>query len=204
MEDGRKICQYSGMPTIEELVKRNRSYRRFHEHEKVGPGLLKRLVDLTRDCASAANLQPLKYIISSEPEKNNIIYPHLNWAGYLAGWPGPDEGERPPAYIIILGDLKISRDFSCNHGIAAQTILLGAVEAGLGGCIISSIDRPGLSGALAIPDGYEVLLVVAIGRPREVVVITGITPGGDIKYWRDARGVHYVPKRSLEEILLNI
>ncbi len=70
--------------------------------------------------------------------------------------------------------------------------------------MISSIDRPGLSAALAIPDGYEVLLVVAIGRPSEVVVITDAAPGGDIKYWRDARGVHYVPKRSLEEILLNI
>lgn len=204
MEGRPKICQYGVMPTIKELVEKNRSYRRFHEHEKVGPGLLRGLVGLTRYCASAANLQPLKYIISSEPEKNGRIYPHLNWAGYLTDWPGPAAGERPPAYIIVLGDLKISRDFSCNHGIAAQTILLGAVEAGLGGCIISSIDRPGLSKALAIPEGYEILLAIAIGRPKEVVVITGLTPGGDVKYWRDSQGVHHVPKRSLDDLILGI
>jgi len=190
------------MPGIEELVKKNRSYRRFHEHEKVGLGLLKGLVDLTRYCASAANLQPLKYIISSEPETNNLIYPHLNWAGYLEEWLGPCEGERPPAYIIILGDLRISKDFSCNHGIAAQTMLLGAVEAGLGGCIISSIDRPALRRDMSISDDLEILLVVAIGRPAEVVVITDAPPGGDIKYWRDTQGIHHVPKRSLDEIII--
>lgn len=204
MEEGGKICQYITMPTIEELVKRNRSYRRFNEREQVRPTLLRGLIDLTRYCASAANLQPLKYIISCDPGKNALIYPHLKWAGYLADWQGPVEGERPPAYIIVLGDLRISKDFSCNHGIAAQTILLGAVEAGLGGCIISSIDRPALSKALAIPKDYEVLLAVAIGPPKEVVVLTEVAPGGDIKYWRDAQGVHHVPKRRLDDIILDI
>ena len=87
------------------------------------------------------NAQPLKYIISNNPEKNQLIFPTLAWAGYLKDWPGPIEGERPSAYLIMLGDKSISENFFCDHGIAAQSILLGAVEKELGGCIIMSIQR---------------------------------------------------------------
>ena len=187
---------------IKELVTANRSYRRFHEKEKVSRETLVELVDLARLSASAANLQPLKYILSADPERNRLIFPTLSWAGYLEDWPGPAEGERPAAYIVILGDTRITSSFGCDHGIASQNILLGAVERGLGGCLIGSIDRDRLRSALGIPDYLEILLVAALGRPAEKVVIEPVGPDGDIRYWRDHDGVHHVPKRALEEIII--
>ena len=163
---------------------------------------MRELVDLARLSASARNAQPLKYILSCQPQKNSLIFPHLAWAGYLTDWPGPCEGERPSAYIIILGDTEISQSSGCDHGIAAQSILLGATEEGLGGCMIASIKRQGLRQALEIPPRYEILLVLALGKPKETVVIETVGPGGDTKYWRDSKGVHHVPKRALDDIII--
>ena len=188
---------------IRDLIKSNRSCRRFHEESAVERKTLEELVDLARLSPSAANLQPLKYILSCEKERNAAIFPHLAWAGYLKDWPGPSPGERPSAYIVILGDTKISRNFGCDHGIAAQSILLGAREKGLAGCMIGLIDREELRSVLDIPARYEILLVVALGKPREDVVLEEIGPTGDIKYWRDPSGVHHVPKRPLKELILD-
>ena len=186
---------------LRDLIIKNRSYRRFYQDAVIERQILKELVDLARLSASAANLQPLKYMLCCEPEKNALVFPHLGWAGYLKNWPGPDEGERPSAYIIILGDTEISRSFGCDHGIAAQSILLGATEKGLGGCMIGTVQRQELREALDIPDHYEVLLVLALGKPKEKVVIESVAQDGDVKYWRDAQGVHHVPKRSLDGII---
>ena len=125
------------------------------------------------------------------------------WAGYLKDWDGPAEGERPAAYIVILGDKDISPSFGCDHGIAAQSILLGATERGLGGCMIGSVKKQGLREALEIPPGYEILLVIALGKPKETVVIEAVGPDGDIKYWRDDEDVHHVPKRALDDMILS-
>lgn len=188
---------------LRDLVEKNRSYRRFQEDAPVGPEVLKELVDLARLSASAANLQPLKYILSWEPAKNGLIFPHLGWAAYLKDWPGPEKGQRPPAYIVILGDTAISKTFGCDHGIAAQSILLGAVERGLGGCMIASIQRSQLKEALSIPARLEILIVIALGKPLEEVVIDEAVAGDGIEYWRDGRGTHHVPKRKLEDIILS-
>jgi nitroreductase len=187
---------------LEDLIRKNRSYRRFHQDVPVSLETLRALVNLARLSASANNLQPLKYILSCEPETNARIFPHTRWAGYLNDWPGPAEGERPAAYIIILGDTEIRQPFGCDHGIAAQSIRLGATERGLGGCIIGSVDKSGLRQVLDIPDRYEVLLVLALGKPKETVVLEEVGPDGDIRYYRDAQGVHHVPKRSLDELIL--
>jgi len=187
---------------ITELIKGNRSYRRFHQEVPVSLEALKGLVDLARLSASAANLQPLKYLISEEPSSNADIFSCLAWAGYLKDWPGPSEGERPAAYIVVLGDTEISKNFGCDHGIAAQSILLGARGQELGGCMLGSIQRDRLRQVLKIPDNLEILLVIALGRPKETVVLEEVAPGGSIKYWRDAAGVHHVPKRRLEDIIL--
>ena len=189
---------------LKDLVLKNRSYRRFDEDEVVDIKTLKELVDLARHSAAAANLQPLKYILACDKDKKRAIFPHLAWAGYLKDWTGPEEGERPSAYIVILGDKSIVNDFGCDHGIAAQSIFLGAVERGLGGCILGSIRRDKLIESLNIPRHYEILLVIAIGKPSEKVVIENIGQDGNIKYWRDKKGIHHVPKRSLEEIVLDI
>ena len=184
------------------LVHRNRSYRRFHEDVAIERETLRELVDLARHSASAANLQPLKYILSCDPEKNAKIFPHLAWAGYLKDWPGPAEGERPSAYIVILGDKGVAKAFGCDGGIVAQSMLLGAVEKGLGGCMIGSVKRQELQRELEIPDCYDILLVVALGKPAEAVAIESVEDDGSIRYWRDADGVHHVPKRSLDELIV--
>ena len=187
---------------MKDLVLKNRSYRRYDQSEGVSRETLIELVDLARHSATASNMQPLKFLLSAEASRNDVIFPHLAWAAYLKDWDGPAEGERPAAYIIVLGDKNVKQSFGCDHGIAAQSILLGAVEKGLGGCIIASIRRPELCRALSVPEHLEVLLAIALGRPKERVVIETVGPEGDIKYWRDADGTHHVPKRSLKELIV--
>lgn len=187
---------------LKDLIVKNRSYRRFYEKEIIEKETLKELIELARLSPSAANLQPLKYIISVEKNQNMLIFPNLAWAGYLKDWKCPEEGERPSAYIVILGDKNISRQFGCDHGIAAQSILLGAAEKGLGGCMIGSIDREGLRKAFTIPEEYEILLVIALGKPKEKVLLEEVGSDANIKYWRDGKNIHHVPKRSLNDIII--
>ena len=189
---------------IKDLIIKNRSVRRFQENVAVERETLRELVDLARLSASAANMQPLKYVLSCEPERNAHVFRHIGWAGYLKDWPGPAKGERPAAYIIILGDTEISEFTDCDHGIAAQSILLGAAEKGLAGCMIGTVRRKELSAALEIPPRYKILLVLALGKPAEKVVLETAGPDGNIEYWRDADGVHHVPKRPLDELILEI
>ncbi|MBU4212203.1 MAG: nitroreductase family protein [Verrucomicrobia bacterium] len=187
--------------TFKTLVVKTRTVRRLYQAHRVKRADLLELVNLARLSASGGNLQPLKYILSCDPKRNAMIFTCLAWAGYLKTWGGPVEGERPAAYIIILGDTTIRREFGCDHGIAAQSIMLGATAKGLGGCIIGSIKRERLRAGQAIPVKYEILLVLALGRPVEKVILEAVQDG-DIKYWRDAKGRHHVPKRSLREIVL--
>ena len=186
---------------IYDIIKKNRSYRRFYQERLIDPDRLKSLVELARLSPSTANLQPLKYVLSWEPERNAMIFPLLGWAGYLKDWDGPMESERPSAYIVILGDREITDNFSVNHGIAAQSILMGATEMGLGGCIIGNVQKERLRALLRLPGRYEVLLVIALGVPKEHVVLEDIKEG-NVHYWRDADGVHHVPKRLLSDIIL--
>ena len=189
---------------LKDLVLKNRSYRRFIESEAVSRDTLRDLVDLARLSASAANLQPLKFLLANTREQAAAIFPHLAWAGYLTDWPGPPEGERPAAYIAILGDTEIRPAFDCDHGIAAQSILLGATEKGLGGCMIGAINRETLRESLHLPGRYEILLVIALGKPKETVTIDPVGEDGSIKYWRDDSDVHHVPKRALDEIIVDV
>ncbi len=187
---------------ISDLVKANRSCRRFYEDQPVDLKTLEALVDLARLSASGANLQPLKYILSCDSRMNAEIFSCLAWAAYLKDWPGPEVGERPAGYIVILGDKNISQDFGCDHGIAGQSMLLGARDKGLAGCMLGSINRKVLREILDIESHLKILLVVAIGKPKEEVVIETVGPDGNIRYWRDTKAVHHVPKRSLSDIIV--
>ena len=188
---------------IKELILKNRSYRRFHQDVSIDLETLKELVDLARCSASGANRQPLKYILSCDAEKNGKIFPNLFWAGALKDWPGPAEGERPSAYIIILLDKEMSQSPGVDHGIAAQSMLLGAVDKGFGGCMMGAINRDGLREVLQIPERYEILLTIALGKPNEKVVLETVGEDGNTNYWRDDESVHHVPKRSLDEIIID-
>ncbi len=187
---------------IEELIKQNRSCRRFYQDTAVSEETLKELVNLARLSASAANIQPLKYILSSEPENNAKIFSCLAWAAYLKDWSGPPEGERPAGYIIMMGDTSISTNFWCDHGIASQSILLGAREKSLAGCMLGAINKKNLQKFLEIPSNLEILLVLAIGKPKEKIVLQTVGDDGNIKYWHDEKDIHHVPKRKLENIII--
>ncbi len=186
---------------LKELIFKTRSYRRFNESYQIDDKTIESLIDLARLSPSGANKQPLKYLYYNTAKECEKIFPYLAWAGYLTDWPGPEQGERPTAYIIILGDKSISELFGVDHGIAAHSILLGATDAGLGGCIIGSIKRDELTNELSIPDNFDILLILALGKPIENIIIEDIK-GADVKYWRDKNKNHHVPKRSLKELII--
>jgi len=188
---------------IKDLLIKNRSYRRYDESVEIPEKKLLEWVDLTRYCASGRNAQPLKYIISCDKEKNKKVFSALAWAAFLKDWDGPSEGERPTAYIIQLLDTAIANNFFCDDGIAAQSILLAAVEEGFGGCIFRSINKPKLTELLGIPEQFQIINVISLGKPIEKIVVDDLK-NDDYKYWREEDGTHHVPKRSLKDILLNI
>lgn len=185
---------------LKELILKSRSYRRFDESYQIDAKTIESLIDLARLSPTGANKQPLKFLYFNTPDECNRIFPYIAWAGYLTDWAGPEKGERPSAYILIAGDKSISDLFGVDHGIAAQSIMLGATEAGLGGCIIGSIKRTELSNELSIPDNFDILLILALGKPVEKVIIEDIKDS-NVKYWRDNNKNHHVPKRSLKELI---
>ncbi len=187
---------------LKDLVHQCRSYRRFHQEALIPKETLREMVDLARIVASGSNKQPLKYVISGEGKTNDKIFSCLRWAGQLKDWGGPVDGEHPSAYVVVLGDKDIQPSFGVDHGIAAQTILLAAVEKGFGGCMLGAVDREKLSGLLGLTPNLEILLVIALGKPKEVIVIETLQPGKSTVYWRDENQVHHVPKRSLEDIIV--
>ena len=187
---------------FKDLVLKCRSYRRFYQDVAVENKTLRELVDLARNSASATNRQPLKYILSCSRENNALIFSTLHWAGILKTWPGPSEGERPAGYIVILGDKEISANFGLDPGIAAQTILLGAVEKGLGGCMLGAVEREQLRQLLKIPEKYEIPLVIALGKPKEKIILETMKPTDSFDYWRDKDEGHHVPKRKLNDIIV--
>lgn len=185
---------------LRELLLKNRSYRRFFQEDKIEIEDLKKMVENVRFSASAANIQPLKFILITDEAMNEKIFPNLNWAAYLKDWSGPDEGERPSAYIVMIGYQKKSPYIGWDYGIALQTILMGAVEKGYGGCSILAFDKKKVRQLLEIPDEFEIAIVIALGKPKEQVLIDEVSDG-DIRYWRDENQVHHVPKRSLAELI---
>ncbi|HMM22143.1 MAG TPA: nitroreductase family protein [Selenomonadales bacterium] len=188
---------------FETLVRKNRSYRRFYEQENISRETLLKLIDYARLSPSGANRQALRYYISCDKALNERIYPGLRWAAYLKDWSGPEAGERPSAYIVVVQEERYKAVTNVDYGIAVQSILLGAAELGLGGCAIGNLDQAVLREALGIPETREILLAIALGKPKEIVVLDEIGPDGDIQYWRDGNQVHHVPKRKLADLVLN-
>lgn len=187
---------------LKDLVLNNRSYRRFDATAAVSMQTLEELVDLARLCPSAANRQPLRCILCNTPADNAAVFACLKWAAYLKDWEGPTEAERPTAYVVLVNTVR-DWDFAAfDLGITAQTMLLGAVERGLGGCMLAALDRKGLRAHFALPPDMEARLVLALGRPVEDVRIVDLPADGSIRYWRNESGVHFVPKRSREELIL--
>ena len=186
---------------LRELVLKNRSYRRFDGKHRIPMATLRNLVDLARLAPTGGNKQSLRFRLINRPSQCALVFPHLAWAGYLEDWKGPVESERPTAYIVILNDTRVSNSPGNDTGIAAQTLMLGAVEAGLGGCMIGSVSRGALHKKLELAPELQIALVLALGKPVESVVLTRVK-NNDIRYWRDDTGVHHVPKRSSRELIV--
>lgn len=190
--------------SFKELVKKNRSYRGFDESVVVTKEQLLEMVDCARFAPFSQNFQSFKYFLSCDPETNGIIQPLTAWARWLMPIELPRKGHMPTAFIILCYDSDIGpgpERFTKDVGICAQTILLSATEMGLGGCMIGNFSPEKMKAALKLADNLTPMLVIAIGKPDETVVMTEVK--GDIKYYRDENDVHYVPKRSLEDLVIN-
>jgi len=185
---------------IKELVVKNRSYRRFYEEEKIDDAKLKSFVELVRYCGSGMNAQSLKYILVNNDEDCEKVFNCLGWAGYLKNWDGPKKGERPVAYIVQLHDESLAKNYFCDDGIQLQTILLAAVESGYGGCIVKNVKKD-LNLILNVPEDMKIIQVLALGKPKEKIHIVDMKEN-DFKYWRDDNDEHYVPKRTIDELII--
>jgi nitroreductase len=192
---------------MQEIIVKTRTFRRFFEKEPISMEVLRGLIDLARLGGSARNGQPWQYLPVNTPRQCTAVYPFLGWAGYLADWKGPEPGERPSAYILCF----LNRDWlkgpeseaQFDLGVATQNLLLGAMVQRIGGCRIGNFN-PRLAELFAVPEQLELSLVVALGRPRETVILEECSTDDEIRYWRDEQGVHHVPKRSLESCTLEL
>ena len=184
------------------IVLKNRSYRAFDERRPVTRKELEYLVSLARVTPSAVNRQPLKFFLSSDERTNARILPLTAWAGLLKDVKLPPDGRRPAAYIVICVDQRIAKNADKDVGIAAQTMLLGAADMGLGGCMIGAFDPARIHAALELEKYLFPSLIIALGKPDERVEIVDIQ-GGETAYYRDENGDHFVPKRTMEELIVN-
>jgi len=186
---------------LKELVQANRSYRKFDTQRKVHVQELHALVELARLTPSSKNRQPMKYLLVHDENEVAFVFAQLKWAWFLRNWDGPAEHERPPAYIIMVLDKRLNDRADFDAGIAAQTMLLGASALGLGGCIVRTINRYELGKFYQLPEYIEIVLVIAIGKPAQQVVLDATDQKGNMEYWTDETGVHHVPKRSFDELI---
>ena len=189
---------------FKQIVVKNRSYRRFDQSHSLNKEMLLELVDLARCTPSAGNRQLLRYVISCASEINSKIFNTLGWAASLPDWPGPEEGERPTGYIVIVTDRSSWDWVRVDLGIAAQTILLGAAAEGLGGCMLGNVRKEQLKQVLGLGDDLEIVLVIALGKPVEEVVLEDVGSDESLTYYRTVDRVHHVPKRRLQDLLLKV
>ncbi len=188
---------------IRDLILENRSYRSFDESVPVTLDMLTEWVDNARLTPSSVNLQPLKYKLIATREGVEKLLPCTAWAGLLKDVSLPPEGHHPTGFVVICHDTTVRETpFEKDVGIAAMTILLSAVEAGFGGCMIGAFNRDKVGEVLRIPEKYVPMLVVALGKPDETVILTEAQDKENVAYYR-THGLHFVPKRKLDDILID-
>lgn len=192
---------------MQTIIARTRTFRRFVEKEQISTATLHELIDLARLGGSARNGQPWQYMVADTPDLCEKIFPFLAWAGYLTDWKGPIAGERPSAYILCLLNKNRLKgpesEAQFDLGIATQNLLLGAMEKRIGGCRIGAFNAQ-LAASFKLPEYLQLSLVIALGKPRETVILEECKDEGDIRYWRDDHGVHHVPKRTLDSCLVDL
>lgn len=189
-----------------DLVKQARSHRGFRQDRKVTRQELEHLVECARFTPAARNDQVLKYYLAEKPETVAAIQPLTKWAGALAELALPRKGAEPVAYIVICLDGSLAENptpYQRDVGIVAQTMLLAAAEMGLNGCMIGSFAAGELREKLGLPEAIKPQLLLALGEGTDRIVMTDVGKDGSTTYYRDAEDTHYVPKRTLEQLILN-
>ncbi len=189
-----------------DLVKQARSHRGFRQDRKVTRQELEHLVECARFTPAARNDQVLKYYLAEKPETVAAIQPLTKWAGALAELHLPRKGAEPVAYIVICLDGSLAENpapYQRDVGIVAQTMLLAAAEMGLNGCMIGSFAAGELREKLGLPEAIKPQLLLALGEGTDRIVMTDVGEDGSTTYYRDAGDIHYVPKRTLEQLILN-
>lgn len=183
---------------VSEAIKKRRSIRKFKE-KRITYETLKKLIDAGRIAPSAANLQPLEYLIVDDPELEKRVFENTEWANYI-DWE-PSFEERPRAYIFILIDEKNITDwYKYDVGLASENICLKALDEGLGACILAAINRDAITELLNVPENKRVDIAIALGVPDQEAKIDD-SREGDVEYWIDDEENFHVPKRDLEDIL---
>jgi len=183
-----------------ELIKKNRSYRRFDNSKKISMEQLENFVEHARIAQCSANRQPLRYSLITEKEACEKLYDGLKWAGYLTDWDGPVPEERPVAYIVVAAKNDLMDFEKVDSGLAMQNMTLAAISEGVGSCMIGMFNKKIVSEVSGFDDEHTILYVIAFGYPVENVSLTDVKDG-DFKYYRDDAGNHFVPKRSMDEII---
>lgn len=186
--------------SIYETIISRRTIRKF-DQKKIDPEILKNIVNAGRLAPSAANLQPLEYLIIDDEDLKKRIFPNLAWAGYIKPEGDPGKDERPAAYIIILADKKINPAPERDIGASVENMNLVAEEEGMGCCWIGAFKKKEIGNIINVPENLSVELVLALGYPLEKPVPEDIEKGSSIKYYKDGSGKLHVPKRKLEDIL---
>lgn len=189
-----------------DLVKQARSHRGFRQDRRVTRQELEHLVECARFTPAARNDQVLKYYLAEKPETVAAIQPLTKWAGALAELHLPRKGAEPVAYIVICLDGSLAENpapYQRDVGIVAQTMLLAAAEMGLNGCMIGSFAAGELREKLGLPETIKPQLLLALGEGTDRIVMTDVGEDGSTTYYRDAEDTHYVPKRTLEQLILN-
>ena len=182
-----------------DLIISRRSIRQF-ESKAIPQDVLRDVVNAGRLAPSAANRQPLEFIVVDEEGKKEEIFPCLKWAGYIAPEGNPKSGQEPQAYIAVIVNSAIrEKGFEWDSGAAIENMILSAWEKGVGSCWIISMDKDRVKKSLGIPDSHKVDSMLALGYPAETPVVEDMTDS--IKYWKDETGRLHVPKRRLSDVI---
>ena len=189
---------------FKDLVKKSRSYRGYDQDREITRSELEELVDCARFAPSSVNGQPFKYLLINDKSERARLQKLTGWARALPDMTLPHPGKEPTAFIVICQntdwDSNLDR-YQRDVGIVAQTMLLAAADAGLGGIMIGNFSPKRVSEEFGLPDNTVPMLVVALGKPDENIILTEMNEGESTAYYRDENDTHYVPKRKLDDII---
>ncbi len=183
-----------------EAIKSRRTIRIFKRIAVEKQDILK-IIDAARLAPTGANLQPLKFKIITDEATRRKMFPYIKYAGYLPDW-DPSFEESPTAFIAVLNDtdIKPTEKSECDSGAAIMNMCLAATELGLGSCWLGAINRAEIKRILRLDDKLDITYLLALGYPDQEASYTEIIDS--IKYYHDENKNVFVPKRRLEDIIV--